>query len=178
LARLTKRKDGPKRARNLLAEKGIVLVVERHLPGSYLDGAAMLANAETPVVGLTLRHDRLDNFWFVLLHELAHVFLHLFDALRFDFFDEESATDSDPIEAEADKFALDTLIPEAVWDQCLSRFALSEEAVRIDAEAIGIEPSIIAGRIRKERGNYTILSGLVGQGLVRCQLEEAGDDLD
>ena len=178
LARLTKRKDGPKRARGLLAEKGIVLVVERHLPGSYLDGAAMLADRETPVVGLTLRYDRLDNFWFVLMHELGHVFLHLFDGLRFDFFDEESASDSDTIEAEADKFALDTLIPQHLWDQCLSRFALSEEAVRINAKTIGIDPSIIAGRIRKERGNYTILNGLVGQDQVRSQLEDASDDLD
>ena len=178
LARLTKRKAGPKRARDLLADKGIALVVERHLPGSYLDGAAMLADGETPVVGLTLRYDRLDNFWFVLMHELGHVFLHLFDGLRFDFFDEESAIDSDTIEAEADKFALNPLIPEDLWDQCLSRFALSEEAVRIDAEKIGIDPSIIAGRIRKERGNYTILNDLVGQGQVRSQLEEAGDDLD
>lgn len=178
LVRLTKRKDGPKRARDLLAEKGILLVVERHLPGSYLDGAAMLADDETPVVGITLRYDRLDNFWFVLMHELGHIFLHLFDGLRFDFFDEESASDSDTIEAQADKFALDTLIPEDLWDQCLSRFALSEEAVGIDAKTIGIDPSIIAGRIRKERGNYTILNDLVGQGQVRSQLEEAGDDLD
>jgi HTH-type transcriptional regulator/antitoxin HigA len=178
LVRFTKRKDGAKRARDLLAEKGIVLVVERHLPGSYLDGAAMLAARETPVVGLTLRHDRLDNFWFVLMHELGHVFRHLFDGLRFDFFDEEEgASDADAIEAEADKFALDTLIPEALWDKCLSRFALSEEAVRIDAERIGIDPSIIAGRIRKERRNYTILNDLVGYGQVRSQFEEVGDDL-
>lgn len=178
LVRLTKRTDGPKRARDLLADKGIVLIVERHLPGSYLDGAAMLADGGTPIVGLTLRHDRLDNFWFVLMHELGHVFLHLYDGLRFDFFDEEGGNDGDVIETEADKFALDALIPEDLWDQCLSRFALSEEAVRIDAETIGIDPSIIAGRIRKERGNYTILNNLIGTGEVRTQLEEAGDDLD
>ena len=54
LVRLTNRKDGPKHARDLLAEKGIVLIVERHLSGSYLDGAAMLADGDKPVVGLTL----------------------------------------------------------------------------------------------------------------------------
>ncbi len=178
LIRLTARKDGPKRARQLLAEKGVILIVERHLPGSYLDGAAMLSDGGRPVIGLTLRFDRLDNFWFVLLHELGHVFLHLLDGLRFDFFDEESASDTDTIEADADKFALEALIPEPLWNQCLSRFALSEEAVRIDAENLGIEPSIIAGRIRKERGNYTILNDLVGQGQVRSQLEEARSDLD
>jgi HTH-type transcriptional regulator/antitoxin HigA len=178
LVRLTKRQDGPKCAQDLLAAKGIVLIVERHLPGSYLDGAAMLADGETPVVALTLRHDRLDNFWFVLMHELGHVFLHLFDGLRFDFFDEEGGDNGDAIEAQADKFALDALIPEELWNQCLSRFALSEEAVKIDADTIGIDPSIIAGRIRKERGNYTILNKLIGLGQVRSQLEELGNDLD
>lgn len=177
LVRLTQQQDGPKRALDLLAAKGIVLVVEPRLPGSYLDGAAMLAESETPVVGLTLRHDRLDNFWFVLMHELGHVFLHLFEGQRLDFFDEESGGGADAVEAEADKFALDALIPETLWDQCLSRFALSEEAVRIDAETIGIDPSIIAGRIRKERDNYAILSNLVGQNQVRSQFEEAADDL-
>jgi HTH-type transcriptional regulator/antitoxin HigA len=178
LVSLTRRKDGAKRASHLLAEKGIVLMIEQHLPGSYLDGAAMLGDGGRPVIGLTLRYDRLDNFWFVLLHELGHVFLHLFDGLRFDFFDEESATDSDSIEAEADRFALDALIPEELWNQCLSRFALSEEAVQIDADNLGIDHSIIAGRIRKERDNYMILNNLVGQGQVRLQFEEAADDLD
>jgi HTH-type transcriptional regulator / antitoxin HigA len=178
LISLTKRQNGPAMARQLLAAKGIALVIERHLPGSYLDGAAMLGDESRPVIGLTLRYDRLDNFWFVLLHELGHVFLHLFDELRYDFFDEEGALDNDSIEAEADKFALDALIPEALWDQCLSRFAISEEAVHIDADNLGVDPSIIAGRIRKELNNYTILNNLVGQGQVRTKFEDAVDDLD
>lgn len=178
LVGLTKRDDGPRRAKDLLAANGIALMIEEHLPESYLDGAAMLGEAGVPVVGLTLRHDRRDNFWFVLMHELGHVFLHLFEGQRFDFFDDESAGGTDKIEAEADKFALETLIPSVLWDQCLSRFALSEEAVLIDAEALGIDPGIIAGRIRKERANYTILGDLVGQGQVRSQFEEASDELD
>lgn len=178
LVKLTRRKDGAKRAGRLLAEKGIAFITERHLPGSYLDGAAMLDDAERPVIGLTLRHDRLDNFWFVLFHELGHVFLHLFDGLRYDFFDEENGSDADAIEAEADRFALNALISDDLWNQCLSRFALSEEAVQIDAKNLSIHPSIIAGRIRKERGNYTILNELVEQGQVRPQFKDAGNDIE
>lgn len=178
LVSLTRQESGPSAARRMLAEKGIALVIERHLPGSYLDGAAMLADSGRPIIGLTLRHDRLDNFWFVLMHEVGHIFCHLFDGQRFDFFDEESSSGADEIELEADRFALDALIAEEVWDQCLSRFALSEEAVLIDAEALGIHPSIIAGRIRKERGDYTILNNLVGLKQVRRQLEDNGDELD
>ncbi len=177
LVALTRRKDGPKRAQALLLSKGIVLVIESHLSGTYLDGAAMLDRDGRPVVGLTLRFDRLDNFWFVLLHELGHVFLHLMDGLRYDFFDEEGTSGEDKVELAADQFALDSLIPEAKWDECLSRFALSEEAVQIDATTLGIDVSIIAGRIRKERGDYTLLTSLIGQGQVASQFEDDGHEL-
>lgn len=177
LVELTKYDDGPKRASRLLSAKGIAFVIERHLPGSHLDGAAMLNESGRPVIGLTLRYDRLDNFWFVLLHELGHVFLHIFEGLRYDFFDEEKTSYADAIETAADEFALNALIPEGLWDQCLSRFALSKEAVRKDANKLGIHPSIIAGRIRKELGNYSILSDVVGQKRVRVQLEGTNDDL-
>ncbi|WP_339950034.1 XRE family transcriptional regulator [uncultured Albimonas sp.] len=177
LVALTRHKDGPKRAQTLLLSKGIILVTEKHLSGTYLDGGAMLDRDGRPVIGLTLRFDRLDNFWFVLLHELGHVFLHLMDGLRYDFFDEEETAGDDKIEREADAFALNSLVPEAKWDECLSRFALSEEAVRIDAKNLGIDPSIIAGRIRKERGDYTILGRLIGQDQVASQFEDDGDEL-
>ncbi|OYZ89784.1 MAG: DNA-binding protein [Rhizobiales bacterium 17-65-6] len=177
LVALTRFKDGPKRAQALLLSKGIILITEKHLSGTYLDGAAMLDRNSRPVIGLTLRFDRLDNFWFVLLHELGHVFLHLMDGLRYDFFDEEDTAGDDKVERDADAFALDSLIPESKWDECLSRFALSEEAVRIDAKNLGIDPSIIAGRIRKERGDYTILGGLIGQDQVASQFKDDGDEL-
>jgi HTH-type transcriptional regulator/antitoxin HigA len=172
LVSLTRDKKGPRKARDLLMQNGIALVIERHLSGTYLDGAAMISPMGYPVIALTLRYDRLDNFWFILFHELGHVFLHLYTALRLDFFDEEDGTDSDGVEREADRFALDRLIPEAVWKQCLSRFALTEEAVRIDADKLGMDPSIIAGRIRKERNNYIILNNLIGSGTVRSQFME------
>ena len=178
LVALTRREDGPRRARHLLAKKGIVLITEKHLPGTYLDGAAMMGETGRPVIGLTLRYDRLDNFWFVLFHELGHVFLHLIDGLHYDFFDEEGTREADEVEADADRFALDSLIPPDAWDKCLSRFALSEEGVQIDAGTLGIDPSIIAGRIRKERADYTILSDLVGQGTVGPQFEEPDDAVE
>ena len=172
LKELTSKKDGAELAQEKLAEPGISLIIEKHLPGTYLDGAAMRAASGAPVIGLTLRYDRTDNFWFVLLHELGHVFLHLNGNLKFDFFDEEDGADADDLEKQADNFALDTLIPPEAWDQCLSRFDLSEEAVIVDAANLGINAAIIAGRIRKERNDYTILNGLVGRDTVRTQFEE------
>lgn len=172
LVSLSATEDAPLKAKNLLASKGVVLVVEEHLPGTYLDGAAMMLETGHPVIALTLRHDRLDNFWFVLMHELGHVFLHLLDSLNMDFFDEEDNSEDDDLEKEADKFALDNLINPEMWDLCLSRFSMTRDAVLMDANNLGLHPSIIAGRIRNERDNYTILSDLVGQGVVRALLGE------
>jgi len=173
LASLTRCEDAPLIAKKFLAARGIILVVERHLPGTYLDGAAMVLESGHPVVGLTLRYDRLDNFWFVLFHELAHISLHIFDSLRMDYFDEEGdgGGEGDAVEREADAYALESLISEESWDTCLSRFSMSPEAVLLDAERLGVHPSILAGRIRKESSNYHVLSSLLGQGRVRTYLE-------
>jgi len=174
LVRLSVEDQAPIKAKEYLAEKGIALIIEKHLQGTYLDGAAMLLETGNPVVALTLRHDRLDNFWFVLFHELGHVFLHLFNCLNMDFFDEknEEPDGEDDIEREADLFALNTLIPEDEWDDCLSKFSLTKKSVEIDAKRIGVHPSIVAGRIRKERNKYTLLNDSIGRGDVRILFGE------
>lgn len=175
LVALTRRSDGPRAARKLLARKGIALIIEEHLPGTYLDGAAMLGPGDHPIIGLTLRHDRVDNFWFVLFHELGHVFLHLFEGVRYDFFDDDSTQAQSAAELEADEFALDALIPKDQWEGCLSRFALSEEAVKLDAKRLNVTESIVAGRIRREQNNYKILTELIQSG-VREQFQEMNHD--
>ena len=169
LVELSLDEDGPSRAVDLLEKHGVILVVEPHLPGTYLDGAAMLSHEGNPVIGMTLRHDRLDNFWFVLFHELGHVFLHLSQSLRFDFFDEEDGTDSDEIEKEADHFALDAFASADDWEGCVSRFLVTPESVVRDAQNLGVHPSIVAGRIRRESNNYFVLHELLGSGSVRAQ---------
>lgn len=184
LVRLTQSRSGPLDACNFLAQKGIVCVIEKHLPESHLDGAAMLCDTNRPVIGLTLRYDRLDNFWFVLFHEIGHIFLHLFDGGACDFFDADSESypsrDSDhsSIEYEADQFALNTLIPSERWEKCMSRFAHSDASVQSDADKLGIGPSIIARRVRHEQRDYRILTESVGQGQVRSQLKSVSHGFD
>ncbi|GAB59012.1 XRE family transcriptional regulator [Rheinheimera nanhaiensis] len=167
LIKLSVKDDAPLLVQQLLAKHGIILVVEPHLQGTYLDGAAMLFQDKHPVIALTLRHDRLDNFWFALMHELGHVFLHLYTSMFTEFFDEEDQEVGDRFEIEANDYALENTISKEKWDSCLSRFYINEETVLADATNLGIHPSIVAGRIRKELTNYSILSSLVGQGKVR-----------
>jgi HTH-type transcriptional regulator/antitoxin HigA len=171
LVHLSAKPDGPKRVEHHLRSAGIALVIEPHLPGTLLDGAALRSALNTAVVGMTLRHDRLDNFWFTLLHEIAHLVLHIDGDFTAIFDDTESPAGS-KIEIEADRFAQEALLPSDVWHTCMSRFTRTEKALLADAKRLGISPAIIAGRIRREANDYTLLRSLVGSGEPRRQLIE------
>jgi len=172
LVRLSSRADGPKLAAELLREKGIILVTVQHLPHTLLDGAAMLLADGTPVIALTLRYDRLDSFWFTLLHEIGHVILHFNHGLDVGFIDNLDEIGDSSEEREADIFALSATIPDSTWETAPARFSRSSELVKKFANGLEIHPAIVAGRIRKERQDYKIFSDLVGSGLVRPQFAD------
>jgi HTH-type transcriptional regulator/antitoxin HigA len=171
LCKASSKDNGPLIAKAMLKEVGIPLIIEPHLTNTYLDGAALLS-AEIPIVGMTLRYDRLDNFWFVLLHELFHVIKHLRAGKLDTIFDDLDSESQDTIEKEADKLAEEAMIPVERWMVALPRYVRSVESVSNFATDLGINPAIVAGRIRYEAKNYTILNELVGQGLVRKHFPE------
>jgi HTH-type transcriptional regulator/antitoxin HigA len=167
LAKLSTKDNSPRLAKEHLQDIGIALVIEPHLPQTYLDGAALLLFEETPVVGMTLRFDRLDNFWFVLFHELAHLILHI-NGEYSEFFDDLDGQ-PDVVEKEADEFACNALIPKDIWETSAARYLRDVNSVKVLADELKISPALIAGRIRKEADNYLILTELVGSGEVRKQ---------
>ena len=171
VAQLSVYEDGPRRAQERLAKHGIVLVIEHHLPRTHLDGAALCLLDGRPVIGLTLRYDRIDNFWFSLMHELAHVSLHLDCDENELFIDDLSLSGEDPLEDEADTLAQDALIPPQLWETSPVRERATILAVYDFAREADVHPAVIAGRVRHERGNYRLLSQLVGSGEVRRQFE-------
>lgn len=173
LAQESGKDDGPICAKEKLAEVGITLVVEPHLPNTHLDGAALLYS-KGPVIGLTLRYDRLDNFWFVLFHELFHIIKHLRKSKLEGIFDDLDIVSTDRLEEEANSLAAEVLIPKERWDCALARYVRSPESITAMAKELNISPAIVAGRIRHEAKNYIILNDLVGQGEVRKHFPEAG----
>ena len=177
IARLSYFENGPLLAREYLQKQGIHLVVVPHLPKTYLDGAAMLMPDGTPVIGLTLRYDRIDNFWFCLLHELAHVAKHLnaSDRVIIDDLDlsGNDVAGEDKIESEADEMASDGLIPKKIWQQRPIEGKATAAKVYALAEQLKIHPAIIAGRIRRERNNYKLLARHVGSKQVRKHFPES-----
>lgn len=170
LAELSCEKNGPQKAVEYLQGFGIRLVVVPHLSNTHLDGAAILLS-DGPVVGMTLRFDRIDNFWFVLLHELIHVKKHLLKGKVESIFDdlEEKADD---IEKDADEGASEILIPNRKWETALARYIQSKDSIKDFAREVGVNPAIVAGKIRRESENYTILNDLIGQGEIRKQFSD------
>ncbi len=166
LAILTQFDTGRELVIQALRNKGVAVITEvKHLPKTYLDGAAMMNKRGNPVIGLTLRHNRLDNFWHTLFHELGHVF-HDLKSTYDVFFDDTEAKDHSKIEQRADDFALNTFIPAQIWENEIRHLEKAGE-IRDAAKRLSIHPSIIAGRLRKEHGNYSLHRTLIGIGEVR-----------
>lgn len=162
LARLSAFEDGPRLAREQLGMAGITLVIEPHFKGTYLDGAAMLDEGR-PVVAMTLRHDRLDNFWFVLMHELAHVSRHLDEAHPLFTDNLDSPDEQDRIEREADEMAGEALIPQTAWEKSAVSASYLAADVVVLAEKLGVHPAVIAGRVRHETKNYRLFAKQLAQ---------------
>ena len=121
-----------------------------------------------PIIGLTLRFDRLDNFWFTLLHEVAHIWKHVGNGET--FIDDLENSSEDRREIEANRLAREAFIPRSIWKRSDAYISPSIETIDRLSRELKIHPSIVAGRLRKELNNYQIFGDLVGQSGVRRAL--------
>jgi HTH-type transcriptional regulator/antitoxin HigA len=173
LTKLSRFEQGPRLAQEFLADLGINLIIEPHFKKTYLDGAAML-DGDIPIIALTLRHDRLDNFWFALLHETVHVQKHLKKGSENDFIPDnlDDKTRTCQMEKEADAGATEAFITKEDWDNSNVKDSPTYENVIELANKLRIHPAIVAGRVRHETGNWRILGNLLGKGLVSKNFED------
>lgn len=168
VAKLSWAEKGPLLAQEFLSEKGIALVVLPALPQTKLDGAAMLDPDGAPIIGVTIRHDRLDSFWFTLIHELAHAWKHLPEkdvAITDESVEDER--DDDSKEAEANRLTRDAFIPRALWKRSEAFLRPSVESINALAGKLHINPAVIAGRLRREKTGYASFGRMVGLRQVR-----------
>lgn len=167
LAKLSADSNSLRKVRKSLADLGVALVFLEHLPGTYLDGAAMCRSDGVKVIALTLRYDRIDNFWFTLMHEFAHVALHLNEETRI-VLDDLEIRSSALVEDEADRFAQQALIPDDLWKiRVHSDFTVAD--VQDLAREAGIHSAIVAGRWQRQFRDYRQFAKLLGHGEVRQQ---------
>ncbi|MDN5215573.1 ImmA/IrrE family metallo-endopeptidase [Fulvivirgaceae bacterium BMA12] len=143
----TKAPNGIKRFLSNLEKVGVKFVFLSHLSKTYLDGAAFLS-PDGPVVALTGRYDRIDNFWFTLAHELSHVLLHLTNGGSSSIFIDDTTKkgrDSKE-EKEANGLAEEVLLYEEIVDH----FEDSSNYITVDkihafSNEFGLHPAIVIG---------------------------------
>ncbi len=164
LMKLSIKENGPLLAHEHLKKVGIKLVIERHLPKTYLDGATILTEKNNPVIGITVRYDRLDNFWFTLMHELAHVARHYGQDI--DIFYDEKLLEKDAVEIntkehEADEWAEESILPNSKWEISNAKITPTPMAAQSLADELGIHVVVVAGIIRYKHQNFYYLNKII-----------------
>ena len=150
----------PKEVRHLpriLSEFGIRFLVIEPLPGTKVDGAAFWVEESSPSIAVSVRIDRIDNFWFTVFHELAHI--ENGDALSVDSDllaeqTEPNATGTllqDEMERRANEQAAATLIPHAEMASFIRRISplYSKERIVQFAHKLRIHPGVIVGQLQR-----------------------------
>lgn len=133
---------------------GIVLIVEQGFKAMKMDGCVFTLSQGTPVIGISLRFNRYDNFWFTLMHELAHICLH-YEQLDQPILDDLAIHSASDIEVEANIIAKDSLVSRQYWRLIWN--ARDEESLFIEQCAKAeVHLALAAGLIRHETGNYKL----------------------
>lgn len=146
----------------LLNDLGVRFVIVRHLPRTYIDGAVCDLLAPNPIVALTLRYDRIDSFWFTLMHECAHLVLGHSDP-HLDNLDDQAHT-AMAQEQEANALAAQRLVDQQELEVFINRtrpFFARNKVIQF-ATRQHIHPGIVVGQLQR-RGElpYTHLRALL-----------------
>ncbi|WP_397533629.1 HigA family addiction module antitoxin [Roseateles sp.] len=173
----------PEEARHaprLLAEAGVRLVFVESLAGSKMDGACFWLDDTKPVIGMTLRFDRIDNFWFVLRHEIEHVLQEDGKAEKQAVIDTDVGDSKDELpeyERRANSAGADFCVPTGELDDFIARVQpyFSEERVLRFAQRIQVHPGLVVGQLQRRLERHDFLRK--HQVKVRaCVLPSAGVD--
>jgi HTH-type transcriptional regulator/antitoxin HigA len=145
----------------ILAEAGIRFVMVESLPGAKIDGVCFWLDDETPVIGMTFRYDRIDNFWFVLRHEIEHVLrLHGRAAMMLDaeLEGERAGTGESVSEEErvANEAAAAFCVPQREMNHFVSvkaPFFATRDMLGF-ANTVGVHPGLVAGQLAHRTNNF------------------------
>ncbi len=141
----------------VLSESGIRFMIVEPLPQTGIDGVAFWLDAKSPVVALSCRYDRIDWFWFTLMHELAHVKNRDGLADRGDVDtnlvgQEAIRTDQKPeYEQAADRFAAEFLVPQKKIESFIVRVGplYSKQKIKGFASLMQVHPGIVVGQLQR-----------------------------
>jgi len=148
----------------VLSEAGVRFVIVEKLAGSKIDGVCTWLDDNSPVIGLSLRYDRIDNFWFVLRHEIEHVLKR--HGLTKAIIDSDLEGDNaDPEKAEneeeriANAAASEFCVPAAKMQSFYARKYpyFSERDVVGFAKVLHVHPGLVVGQLQHRTGKFAFL---------------------
>lgn len=144
----------------ILSRSGIRLVLVE-CRNSKIDAVCTWLDPSSPVIGMTLRFDRVDNFWFNLRHELRHVEqgYQLQPVIDCDIGKESVCA----LESQANRVAQEFCAPESSIDEFLktSGGRISNESVESFAKDKQLNVAVLAGQIRHRLRRYNVLNKLL-----------------
>ncbi len=144
------------KVKSILGQYGIKLVLIEKPEKTPIDGFSFWSGIN-PAIALTIRHKRIDNFAFTLMHEIAHIELHLKNNREKSFLDLKMMDKSEYFESEADKYAQKRLMPDKCWNEVAKfSFKPGDERLIEIGNKYSINPAILLGRICFETNNYAL----------------------
>lgn len=142
----------------ILGECGVRLVIVEPVPGSEIQGVCFWLPNGSPVIGLSLKGDQIDKFWFDFWHEVEHV-LHGDgkDGIVIDTFDENEILSSD-IEERANAKAAEHCVPQKQMQNFILRHApiFSERGLLGFSKLVHRHPGIVAGQIQRHEKRWDL----------------------
>ncbi len=161
LRQLTLSAEEARKVPRIMAEAGIRFLIVESLPSAKIDGVCCWLSESAPVIAMTMRYDRIDNFWFVLRHELEHVIQeHGKGQIRIDTELEGSRAGTDESVHEEERIAnaaaAEFCVPQKTLDSFIARKAptFAERDILGVAATLRIHPGLIAGQLRHRTGQY------------------------
>lgn len=141
--------DAARGVATILSRAGIRFVIVEGLAGSKIDGACFWLDKTAPVIAMSLRFDRVDNFWHTLFHELDHVRHKEGMSQPIIEIDIQSNDQKPECEIRANDSAADTLIPTKELEGFIARVNpfFSDEAVMGFASRLRVHPGIVVGQL-------------------------------
>lgn len=133
--------------KEILAECGVALIFEPHLPHTYVNGVSYKITCDKAIIMISDRGKKDDILWFTLFHEIAHLIKHSKKEVFVDLENDEKSS----IEIEADEYARNILIPDSAYNDFVkNNIIFTEKTIKSFSKSNNITPGIIIGRLQKD----------------------------
>lgn len=148
----------------ILAKAGVRFLIVEKIGNCKVDGVCTWIGDDEPVIGLSLRYPRMDNFWFVLIHECEHVLRgHGKDTKGIiDNLEGEGASDGEGV-AEEERVANAASLSFAVPRERVLSFYRRKKPYVSERDVIGfanlseVHPAVVVGQIQYIKNDYAWL---------------------